>query len=529
MNAAARPSRHKWARALRIALMACVALLVVAGLYLAWRLTRDEPVDYADDAAHFKYGSTGGDRLTGIPYWLWVALPEVFPEYLPDKKPGHGYASFGMVYEAGKDPRYALPAGMSRRNVRGIDSVYLNCAVCHTGTVRTAPGAPAQVVLGMPANTFDIGAWGQFLTNVARDSKFTPQRLLDQIRVMENDSHRLVDKPDLINRLIFRYVAVYRMREQTLSLPQRLSFIDFASWGPGRDDTFGPNKAFFNFNMAHADPAELTGFADFPSIWNQGARQDAHMALHWDGNNDRVTERNLNAAFGTGAYPPSIDADSVQRTARWLETAKPEPFKKLYPVNEALAARGAPIYQAYCAGCHGTKDPPFVHQQRQPDEHVGEVVPIATIGTDRHRLDSFTWELAVNLGTNYAGFEPDWGFDKPYPRRFTRYHKTYGYANTPLDGLWLRAPYLHNGSVPNLRELLEPAASRTKLFYRGDDVYDPQNVGFVTNVPERGGHRFFKFDTGQPGNGNGGHEGEAFGTYLPPEQKQALLEYLKTF
>ena len=160
---------------------------------------------------------------------------------------------------------------------------------------------------------------------------------------------------------------------------------------------------------------------------------------------------------------------------------------------------------------------------------MGEVVPIATIGTDRHRLDSFTWELAVNLGTNYAGFEPDWGFDKPYPRRFTRYHKTYGYANTPLDGLWLRAPYLHNGSVPNLRELLEPAASRTKLFYRGDDVYDPQNVGFVTNVPERGGHRFFKFDTGQPGNGNGGHEGEAFGTYLPPEQKQALLEYLKTF
>ncbi len=84
---------------------------------------------------------------------------------------------------------------MSRRDVRGIDSVYLNCAVCHTGTVRKAPGAVPRVILGMPANTFDIGAWGQFLTNVARDQKFTPQRLLDQIDVMKSDRHRLIDKP----------------------------------------------------------------------------------------------------------------------------------------------------------------------------------------------------------------------------------------------------------------------------------------------------------------------------------------------
>ncbi len=102
MSTSARPSRRKWVLALRIALVACVVLLLGTGLYLALRLTRDEPVDYADDAAHFKYGSTGGERLTGIPYWLWVALPEVFPEYLPDKTPGRGYTSFGMVYEAGR-------------------------------------------------------------------------------------------------------------------------------------------------------------------------------------------------------------------------------------------------------------------------------------------------------------------------------------------------------------------------------------------------------------------------------------------
>jgi hypothetical protein len=77
--------------------------------------------------------------------------------------------------------------------------------------------------------------------------------------------------------------------------------------------------------------------------------------------------------------------------------------------------------------------------------------------------------------------------------------------------------------------LLSPAAQRTKLFYRGNDVYDPQNVGFVSNVPEQDGQHFFAFDTTQRGNGNAGHEGEAYGTNLSIAQKNALLEYLKTF
>ena len=59
------------------------------------------------------------------------------------------------------------------RNYRGIDVVYLNCASCHTGTVRDAPGSDPHVVPGMPANTFDLGAWGQFLTDVPLDQKFS--------------------------------------------------------------------------------------------------------------------------------------------------------------------------------------------------------------------------------------------------------------------------------------------------------------------------------------------------------------------
>jgi hypothetical protein len=70
------------------------------------------------------------------------------------------------------------------------------------------------------------------------------------------------------------------------------------------------------------------------------------------------------------------------------------------------------------------------------------------------------------------------------PWRFSHFRKTDGYANMPLDGIWLRAPYLHNGSVPNLRALLFPE-ERPAEFFRAYDVYDWANVGFVSSGPRR--------------------------------------------
>ena len=104
------------------------------------------------------------------------------------------------------------------------------------------------------------------------------------------------------------------------------------------------------------------------------------------------------------------------------------------------------------------------------------------------------------------------------------YGRTDGYATMPLDGLWLRAPYLHNGSVPTLRDLLRPPEQRPTVFNRGHDVDDYVGVGFVTSGPEseRTGVRY---DTGERGNGNRGH---VYGTGLSPAEIDALLEFLKT-
>jgi hypothetical protein len=99
-----------------------------------------------------------------------------------------------------------------------------------------------------------------------------------------------------------------------------------------------------------------------------------------------------------------------------------------------------------------------------------------------------------------------------------------GYQAVLLDGLWLRAPYLHNGSVPTLAALLMSPDARPKKFFRGYDVYDQANVGFVAggSEAERAG---VEYDTSLPGNGNQGH---TFGTDLPEDQKRALIEYLKS-
>jgi hypothetical protein len=482
----------------RIIAAAFGMLLIVAIGALMLRFTSNSPVRYSDPGENFKYGSTGGEILSGIPYSIWMALPEVFPEHLP----GKGYASLGFLYETGKD----LPIGVSKRRVQGIDRVFFNCAICHVGSVRDTPSSSPQYVLGMPSNTVDLRGFYEFLFDAALNEKFAPGPLLTEIK-------RQGIHEDAINRLILRFYAVRALRDALITRRARLQFIlDEPEFGPGRIDTFSPAKALLNFRMSAAPATEKIGVTDFPSIWNQ--RQREGMQLHWDGNNTSVQERNRSAAFGTGAYPPTLDRDEMHSIENWLLDAKPPKYPYIF--DSALASRGSAIYGSLCAYCHGKSGQNF----HAGEAKLGTVVPIEEIATDRARLDSYTYELAVNQSLLYAGYGNE---------RFSHFRKTYGYANMPLDGIWLRAPYLHNGSVPTMHDLLEPASKRPKVFYRGDDVYDPIQLGFVHTVAERDGHRFFRYDTSVTGNGNQGHEGKVYGTELSAPDKKALIEYLKAF
>ena len=113
--------------------------------------------------------------------------------------------------------------------------------------------------------------------------------------------------------------------------------------------------------------------------------------------------------------------------------------------------------------------------------------------------------------------------DSP-PFVFDAYRKTNGYANVPLDGIWVRAPYLHNGSVPNLHALLQPDSERPSTFYRGYDVYDPAQMGFVSDGPDAQKVGFL-VDTKVLGNSNQGH---SYGVNLTDKEKNDLIEFMKT-
>jgi hypothetical protein len=96
------------------------------------------------------------------------------------------------------------------------------------------------------------------------------------------------------------------------------------------------------------------------------------------------------------------------------------------------------------------------------------------------------------------------------------------YESRVLQGIWATAPYLHNGSVPNLWELLTPPAQRKTTFMVGSRLFDPRNVGYATDTsPFKTGK--FVVDPSN-GNGNGGHD---FGTGLTDDQKWQIIEYMK--
>jgi mono/diheme cytochrome c family protein len=504
--------RYLETRRRRIGCSLLLLLLALAGGYLVLRFTADQPVVYDDIGEHFKYGSIGAEPGVSLlapaggvlpPYWVFRLLPEICPEKLPG-----GYASLGLLYEPGRD----LPIGVSRRYRLGLDQVGLNCAVCHTGTVRETPASPRQVVLGMPAHQLEIEELFRFVLDCSLDPRLTADNLVGRIEAAGGEL-------DFLDRLIYRTMLVSQVKLTVLGLEQRIAVLltdDVTPWGAGRVDTFNPYKSIqFNWPLEKLPHDELIGASDYPSLWNQEPRAQAlpqapdGMWLHWDGNNNSVDERNLSASLGAGVTPRTIDHAALKRVADWAWTLPPPPYP--FPIDEARARQGEPLYQRYCADCHAD------HRFREGEavgSRVGTVVPLAEIGTDPFRLHSYTSAFAAN---QYALY--------PASRyQFRHFRKTNGYANHPLDGIWARAPYLHNGSVPTLRDLLEPPEDRPAVFYRGYDVYDQERVGFVHDVAEEGGKRHFLFDTALPGNGNQGH---LYGLELTAPEKDALVEYMK--
>ena len=160
-----------------------VIVLVVAGLRTYDFFLTDEPELHVGVLDHFKYGSIGSEADGGVPYWIFMVLPEVFEDLLPVSS-GKGYERIGFIFEA-NSPQ-GRPIGTSYRK-NPVPSVGLNCAVCHSGTVRESAEGSSRVVLGMPSNGLYAQRYQQFLIAAGRDDRFNADTLIPAIRRLNTE------------------------------------------------------------------------------------------------------------------------------------------------------------------------------------------------------------------------------------------------------------------------------------------------------------------------------------------------------
>lgn len=493
-----------------------IFVLLVAGAVFTWvKFFREEPQVFASEAEQFKYGSLGAEGDRGIPYYLWLVLPRVFPDLMPG--PG-GYRSFGVVWEEGAE----MPVGFSKKTV-GFARVTNNCAVCHTSTYRLSENETPRVVVAAPAHAFNMQAMLRFLFQAAHDPRFNSDAIMNQIRLVNANNYGNGGL-SFTDRQIYRYLLIPLTRKALLKQEKQFTwmekFIDDGTakpdWGPGRDDAMNLTKYF----MTGMKQDSTVGPTDFPSVWNLAIRSGKdnagkQMLLNWTGDTPAVRSVLIDSALGLGAPARPWFLRRMADVDRYLSNLPPPawPFNDTHPINPPRAEAGKQIYLRDCASCHEPRG-----------ERTNKVIPLAEIGTDPERTKSWAKVAAEEANRKVK----EMGIERPPMTELD----PYGYISPPLDGIWLRAPYLHNGSVPTLRDLLNPPNERPITFHRGYDVFDPVKVGFAEPAPRQIGptgepHQpFFLFDTRRRAEGNGGH---LYGTTLAPEEKENLLEYLKTF
>ena len=505
---------RKWRWALG-ALLGVVALSVLGTFYVRHEIlhVQQDPCEDVEASRRievckdreeewFKYGSLGSEVQStfdglikglvgrdspgrGIPYPIFHALPRVFGDLLPG--PG-GYRAFGIPWEEGRE----LPVGFSRRRVLGFDLITQNCAICHTATYRIAWDSKPVVVPTGPSHTTDVMAFLDFLAKVSKDPRLSADGLMYDMNQMF--------EINWLQKLLYRHFIIPFAKRELQRQALGFAWIHAGqrpAWGPGRDAPFNLTKFFM---LGEKDDGTVDN-ADFPSIWSMDVREGT--SLNWAGETPDPLTVFIDSALGLGAPPSQVRA-SMERMREYLRRKRPPKFP--FRIDETKAEQGRAVWETQCADCH---DP-----AKRGNGKFGKAVAIDAIGTDRERYD--TWQADDAKKTN----------EKAESLRVKREHmvKDIGYVSQPLDGIWLRAPYLHNGSVPTLRDLLRRPHERPATFWRGCDVYDPLTMGFENKAKTNYCPRAYLFDTRERGNGNAGH---TYGTDLADVEKDALVEYLK--
>ncbi|PZW90316.1 cytochrome c [Pseudomonas sp. 478] len=537
------------------------------------------------------YFTPQGTEVKGLHYDWFNALELPFsqqrfaaPEYL---------ARFGFLIDpnqrATPNNPGNLPVGFARHQNPGSQDEFLDitCAACHTGELRfngqavRIDGGSAQHVLPSSVPTLRGGSFGQALVASLTSTYYNPwkfERFARNVLGQDYDArHQQLRKDFKVSLDTFLKVAWNDTHRGLYPTEE----------GPGRTDAFGRiANASFGDAISPANYRVANAPVDYPQLWDMWTFD----WVQWNGSAQQPMARNIGEALGVGAtlnffdangqplkgdarYPSSVRLRDLHLIEQTLQRLKPPawPEELLGAVDKTQAAKGRELFTENCAGCHV---PRSVQSEGRWVQHL-KMLPVEFIGTDPgaadniadHRFDltALQWDpaelaqLDVQLQptpaesldlsklssakglayiTAFVGNRayrdaniptaerPDMdGFGLPIGVRELRAYKA-----RPLAGVWATAPFLHNGSVPSIYQLLSPQDERATTFYKGTFEYDPRHLGYRTEAFANG----FMFDTRITGNHNSGHEFRAgtrgngvIGRLLQPEERWALLEYLK--
>lgn len=526
-----------------------------------------------EESLQFYYTSQGSQIL---PYDWFLGLENADSQtLLRDDK---NMLKFGYLLQ--KEDEWnpdGLPVGFVKDDVKPRAWLGLTCAACHTSQINYK-GVGYRIDGG--PSLADVRGFLVALVDALKATRDQPPKF-DRFAVFLSKTKNPPQSRDELKEML---AATIERRE---GYNQRNFPVD-APPGPGRVDAFGAiiNEVFHEaarIPTGTPDPAKVNSkpadaAVSYPCLWDT----PQHDLVQWNGAAKNAglgaLGRNVGEVLGVfGRFeisdPPGRTGyqSSVQvRKLLAIEDSLKSLWSPLWPeglpaIKQDLRKKGEDVYKkAKCASCHEDID----RTGSQRSVHAKMVA----VGTDRRMAANFAGRLA-STGKLEGAFKQVVGSSLLNSERFgpeasaeevlghavigtilgsgykapedeltriefkRRKADTTGqamaptaaggiYKARPLNGIWSTAPYLHNGSVPTLADLLKPAAQRPKTFTVGSREFVPETVGFRTDAE---GYPIFRAcnedGTPVPGNSNEGHE---FGADLSAEDRHALLEYLKS-
>lgn len=455
----------------------------------------------------------------------------------------------------------SLPVGMAKEVSPDGEFVSITCSACHTGqlsfngTVMRIDGGPSMhSVAG-----FIVSAYAGLADTYVRPFKF--QRFAKKVLGEDSTlSERLKLHGEV--RRAFTDPPLYAQLQATIRrlYPTEEGFGRLDALGRGGNLMLATGLGD-NRNLVVAN-----GPVSYPHLWGT----PFFDWVQWNGSITQPLARNIAEALGVDTpvtlkgktedlFKSRVNIQNLFLLEETLKKLQPPrwPENLLGVIDQAKAMQGADLYKQHCASCHESKmtapnefgktfvrinmysldlmgtDPTaavnfnkriaFTGQLSQPPYNLPERLPVTgalqAVTTQVAKRKFEELNISPEMQNEMNGF------------RANVVRAPLAYRARNMDGIWATAPYLHNNSVPNIYQLLLPAAERDKTFYVGNLEYDPKVLGFVTaKSPDA-----FQLRTNITGNSNAGHEfrdgprGKGIiGPLLTEEERWAIIEYLKT-